>query len=146
MILNGRRYFAVTFCSLIAFIGVVFVSCGRLPTTPINVATAPTAVILKHGKTFVGVVDSAATAPETICVSTDHYGPFTVVLAVEDERVMGEWAIVDLSGHVQVRDTFGGGNEEHELHGQASSVGITACVQLVATQGLSVFRLRWYTR
>lgn len=131
----------------VALLAVTLVaSCARGRPDSLNVATAPTAPILREGKTFIGVVDSAALVPEIVCIAADRPGQFAVILSVDDEQVVGEWAIFDPAAVPQTRGEFGGGNVGAELQGQSQSSGIVACVQLVATHGLSVYRLRWVAR
>ena len=129
----------------------LLLSCAPAAVTererpPRNTAVAPSAAIVRPGRTHYDFVDMQATLGAWACLYAEQEGDVSIVLELTDPVIDGVMLLTDSRGAVLGITELRKGKRDYELLERIPTGAPSRCVHLQAREGSSVFELRWRYR
>lgn len=114
--------------------------------SPRSTGVAPSAAIVRPARRHYDVIDARATLAPWVCLDADHAGDVSILVVLQDPVVRGAVLVTDPDGVVLGSEPMRPGSETVEILTDTPAGRPAICLHLQATEGTSVFEMRWRYR
>lgn len=111
-----------------------------------SLGVAPSAAIVRPAKRHFDVLDFRATPAPWVCLDAERAGDVSILVVLQDPVIAGAVLVTDPDGEVLETQPIRRGDDTVEILTDTPAGSPALCLHLQATEGATVFELRWRYR